>query len=89
MVVNLDPYTVAITQNFCSPLGLCATLKLLRESPALVSGIKREGGGDDDDRAAVRCFRLLDMFRSVQRSPKTSWLRSNRPESEPASQRRP
>ncbi|KAJ1458608.1 hypothetical protein M885DRAFT_480309 [Pelagophyceae sp. CCMP2097] len=64
MVVNLEDYTVAVTQNFCSPAGLSATLRLLRDAPWLVSGISRpradaadadaDGVGGSKDLAGAR-----------------------------------
>lgn len=39
MVVNLDDYNVALTRNFCSPVGLRQTLRLLRTKPYLISGL--------------------------------------------------
>jgi hypothetical protein len=63
MVVNLEDYTVAVTQNFCSPSGLSATLRLLRDAPWLVSGISRHGadaenGGSKDVAGALLCEEL-------------------------------
>ena len=42
MVTNLDEFTVAVTQNFVSPAGLPATLRLLRREPHLASGVARD-----------------------------------------------
>mmetsp|Transcript_28271 Transcript_28271/g.91141 ORF Transcript_28271/g.91141 Transcript_28271/m.91141 type:complete len:483 (-) Transcript_28271:878-2326(-) len=42
MVANIDDgLTVAVTQNFCSAASLGKTLRLLRERPHLVSGLRR------------------------------------------------
>ena len=44
MVVNLEPLTVAVSHHFLSPAGLHSTLRLLRDAPHQVSGVRTQPG---------------------------------------------
>lgn len=56
LVLNLEDVNVAVTQNFCSPLGLPHVLRFLREKPYAVSGVPQ-------DQAASLHSRFLGALR--------------------------
>lgn len=71
MVLNLEPFTVAVSHHFLSPAGLYNTLRLLRNAPHQVSGIDR-GLSRDSQQAKGGCQQARGARHQAADAPATT-----------------